>query len=86
MMMPAILVRGRAMKFPAHAMLSLMLAFVPAPVRAQSADQGDDKIVMVARDDPEMTAAIAQARSSLDDFLALSETPPPGTDDFKLKS
>ncbi len=73
------------MKFPAHAMLSLMLAFVPAPVRAQSADQGDDKIVMVARDDPEMTAAIAQARSSLDDFLALSETPPPGTHDFKLK-
>ncbi|RWC96228.1 MAG: DUF2314 domain-containing protein [Mesorhizobium sp.] len=69
------------MKVLARTVLSLMLAFAPAHVQAQ----GDDKTVMVRSDDPEMTAAIEQARASLDDFLALSEAPPPGTDKFKLK-
>jgi uncharacterized protein YegJ (DUF2314 family) len=85
MMIPAIHAKGRCMTFPARLALSLVLAFAPVPVRAQNADQGDDKKVMVAPDDPEMTAAIAQARSSLDDFLVLSDAPPPGTDKFKLK-
>ncbi|RWD07507.1 MAG: DUF2314 domain-containing protein [Mesorhizobium sp.] len=69
------------MKFLARAVLSLMLALAPVHVHAQ----GDDKTVMVRSDDPEMTTAIEQARASLDDFLALSEAPPPGTDKFKLK-
>ncbi|TIL76718.1 MAG: DUF2314 domain-containing protein [Mesorhizobium sp.] len=68
------------MKFLARAVLSLMLALAPAHVHAQG-----DKTVMVRSDDPEMTTAIEQARASLDDFLALSEAPPPGTDKFKLK-
>lgn len=69
------------MKFTIRAALSVMLALAPAYVRAQSAD----KTVAVAADDPEMTAAIEQARATLDDFLALSAAPPPGTDKFKLK-
>ncbi|CDX15795.1 conserved exported hypothetical protein [Mesorhizobium sp. ORS 3324] len=65
--------------------LCLLLALSPLPARAQGADHDDDKTVMVAPDDAEMAAAIARARSSLDDFLALSEAPPPGTGKFKLK-
>ncbi|AZO22222.1 MULTISPECIES: DUF2314 domain-containing protein [unclassified Mesorhizobium] len=73
------------MTFTVRAALCLLLALAPLQVRAQDSDQGDDKTVMVAPDDAEMAAAIAQARSSLDDFLALSEAPPPGADKFKLK-
>ncbi|RWA70280.1 DUF2314 domain-containing protein [Mesorhizobium sp.] len=73
------------MTFTVRAALCLLLALVPLHVRAQDADQGDDKTVMVAPDDADMAAAIAKARSSLDGFLALSDAPPPGTDKFKLK-
>ncbi|MDX8495447.1 DUF2314 domain-containing protein [Mesorhizobium sp. VK22B] len=73
------------MTLTVRAALCLLLALVPLHVRAQDADQGDDKTVMVAPDDADMAAAIAKARSSLDDFLALSDSPPPGTDKFKLK-
>lgn len=76
---------GGFMTFTVRAALCLLLALVPLHVRAQDADQGDDKTVMVAPDDADMAAAIAKARSSLDDFLALSDAPPPGTDKFKLK-
>lgn len=71
------------MKRAVRTMLSLMLALAPIPAGAQS--QGDDKVVNVARDDPDMAAAIAQARASLDQFLALSDAPPAGTADYKLK-
>ena len=64
-----------------RAALCLLLAFAPCYVRAQDAD----KAMMIASDDADMAAAIAKARSSLDDFLALSEAPPPGTDRYKLK-
>lgn len=73
------------MTFAVRTALCLLLALAPLHIRAQGADQGDDKTVMVAHDDPDMAAAIAKARSSLDDFLALSEAPPPGTGKFKLK-
>lgn len=73
------------MTFAVRAALCLLLALIPLHVQAQGTDTGDDKPVMVAPDDTEMAAAIAKARSSLDDFLALSEAPPPGTDKFKLK-
>lgn len=71
------------MKRAVRTMLSLMLALAPITAGAQS--QGDDKVVNVARDDPDMAAAIAQARASLDQFLALSDAPPAGTTDYKLK-
>ncbi|KRB18447.1 MULTISPECIES: YegJ family protein [Mesorhizobium] len=73
------------MKLAVRTMLSLMLALAPISARAQDSQQGDDKVVNVARDDPDMTAAIAQARASLDQFLALSDAPPAGTSDYKLK-
>lgn len=73
------------MKPVSHVILSLMLALAPISAEAQDSSQGDDSVVAVAPDDPDMAAATAQARASLDEFLALSQTPPPGTDTFKLK-
>lgn len=73
------------MGFAVRTTLCLLLALAPMPVRAQGSDQGGDKIVMIASDDPDMAAAIAKARASLDDFLALAEAPPPGTERYKLK-
>ncbi|PDQ21664.1 hypothetical protein CN311_08315 [Mesorhizobium sanjuanii] len=73
------------MTYAFHVILSLMLALAPVSAEAQDPSQGDDGVVAVAPDDPDMAAATAQARASLDEFLALSQTPPPGTDTFKLK-
>ena len=69
------------MTFAVRIALSLLLALAPLHAWAQ----GDDKAMMIASDDAEMAAAVARARSSLDEFLALSDAPPPGTDRFKLK-
>ena len=69
------------MTFAVRIALCLPLALIPLHARAQS----DDKAMMIASDDAEMAAAIAKARSSLDEFLALYDAPPPGTDKFKLK-
>lgn len=73
------------MNLPVRIVMSLVLALAPVSAEAQDSNQGGDHVVAVAADDPDMAAAIAQARASLDDFLALSRTPPPGTDTFKLK-
>ncbi|WP_245438081.1 DUF2314 domain-containing protein [Mesorhizobium sp. WSM4312] len=72
------------MKLAVRTMISLMLAFAPGLAGAQGVDPGD-KTVIVTPDDPDMALATAKARSRLDEFLALSEAPPPGTDTFKLK-
>ncbi|RWH69766.1 DUF2314 domain-containing protein [Mesorhizobium sp.] len=69
------------MTFAVRVALCLLLALAPLPARAE----GDDKAMMIASDDAEMAAAIEKARSSLDEFLALADAPPPGTDRFKLK-
>ncbi|WP_434723692.1 YegJ family protein [Mesorhizobium sp. RIZ17] len=61
--------------------LCLLLALAPLDAWAQS----DDKAMMIVSDDAEMAAAIEKARSGLDEFLALSDAPLPGTDKFKLK-
>lgn len=53
------------------------------PYVAQAADT--DPVVRLDGSDVEMNAAIARARSTLDDFLALSAHPPRGAHDFKLK-
>ncbi|WP_244571238.1 DUF2314 domain-containing protein [Mesorhizobium carmichaelinearum] len=73
------------MKLAVRTMMSLMLAFAPELAGAQATDPDDDKTVMFAKDDPEMAVAIAKARASLDEFLALTEAPPSGTGRFKLK-
>ena len=72
---------GGVMTIAIRIALCLLLALAPLHARAQS----DGKAMMIASDDAEMAAAIEKARSSLDEFLALSDTPPPGTGRFKLK-
>lgn len=71
------------MKRAASILLSLMIALAPAS--AQSDNSSDDRTVTFAPGDPEMTAATAQALASLDEFLALSEAPPPGTDNLQVE-
>ena len=44
-----------------------------------------DDIVDVAKDDPDMAAAMSRARATLPDFLALAQAPRPGTSGFSLK-
>ncbi|WP_091579190.1 YegJ family protein [Mesorhizobium qingshengii] len=73
------------MKLAVRAVISLMLALAPGSAGAQSADPADDKTVIFTPGDPDMAAATAQALARLDEFLALSEAPPSGTDRFKLK-
>ena len=73
------------MKFAVRTMIGLMLAFAPGLAGAQATDPDDDKTVIFTPGDPEMAAATAKALASLDEFLALSEAPPSGTDRFKLK-
>lgn len=73
------------MKLAIRTTMSLMLALAPGSASAQATNPSDDKTVIFATDDPEMAAATARALASLDEFLALSEVPPPGTDRFKLK-
>ncbi|WP_292147501.1 DUF2314 domain-containing protein [Mesorhizobium sp.] len=81
----ALVTRGTSMKIAVRTTLSLMLAILPGLAGAQGADPGDDKTLIFAPGDPDMAAATARALASLDEFLALSETPPSGTDRFKLK-
>lgn len=73
------------MKLAIRTMMSLMLALATGSAGAQGADPGDDKTIIFTPGDTDMAAAIAQALASLDEFLALSEAPPSGTDRFKLK-
>ncbi|WP_137934865.1 YegJ family protein [Mesorhizobium comanense] len=73
------------MKLAVRTIISLMLVLAPELAGAQGADPGDDKTVIFAPGDPEMTAATAHALAGLDEFLALAEAPPSGTDRFKLK-
>ncbi len=73
------------MKSTIRTVLSLMLVLAPGLASAQATDSSDDRTMVFAPGDPEMAAATATAIASLDEFLALSEAPPPGADRFKLK-
>jgi uncharacterized protein YegJ (DUF2314 family) len=47
---------------------------------------GDDsKVLSAANGNPDMQAAIRQARATLDTFLVTAATPPPGAEGFRLK-
>ena len=48
-------------------------------------DKIGDRTVKVSEQDKNMNLAIAEARRTLDDFLALSKKPPEGASNFKLK-
>ena len=63
----------------------ISLAAILILVSAGSAGAIEDHAVRVERGDAEMDAAIQQAQASLDTFLALKASPPPGASGFKLK-
>lgn len=67
--------------------LPLLVLALVAPLAAASAEEGggDDRTVMVQKDDAVMERAIADARASLDRFLALAAAPPAATGGFALK-
>ena len=50
---------------------------------AQKRDESE--VVFAGADDPQMVAAIREARATLDGFLALAANPPAGAEKFKLK-
>jgi uncharacterized protein YegJ (DUF2314 family) len=50
-----------------------------------AADKIEDQVRYVNEQDKNMNLAIAEARRTLDDFLALFKNPPAGADNFKLK-
>jgi uncharacterized protein YegJ (DUF2314 family) len=59
------------------------------PVSAQNAQPQDQQVqdhtIGVSSDDAAMSAAIAKAQATLDDFLKVADHPPEGTSDFALK-
>lgn len=50
-----------------------------------ASDKIDDRTVKVREQDKNMNLAIAEARRTLDGFLALSKKPPEGASNFKVK-
>jgi uncharacterized protein YegJ (DUF2314 family) len=61
----------------------VILAFGIAAAGAQTRDHNE--VVRVPKQDPDMSAAIAKAQATLDDFLAVWRAQPAGTSDYKLK-
>ena len=45
----------------------------------------DDPVVMLQGDEPEMAAAVAEARSTVSDFIAALQNPPEGASSFAVK-
>lgn len=76
------------MKKP-YAMKTLALVGVAALGAAApalfAAERVADRMQIVSEGDRDMNAAIAEARRTLDDFLALARKPPAGASGFKLK-
>jgi uncharacterized protein YegJ (DUF2314 family) len=77
--------KGYAMILSAAAAAGLTVT--PSPANGQSLlDKAErDEIVIVARTDPTMAAAMRKARASLGDFLALARNPRPGMEGFAVK-
>ena len=65
-----------------HIALALGLALLSPYVCAQKIA---DQTRLVSEEDRNMNLAIAEARRTLDDFLALAKQPPAGASNFKLK-
>ncbi|SDO58761.1 DUF2314 domain-containing protein [Phyllobacterium sp. OV277] len=70
-----------SLKRIACTILAVTLWVAALPAYAQS----NDKVISVDNADPDMNAAIEQARKGLDKFIVLSKTPPKGTNGYKLK-
>lgn len=67
----------------AKTLLAITFAFISLAATPQQRDENE--IVLVGTTDPDMVAAIKQARASLPDFLKVAANPPPGTEGYKLK-
>src|SRR5262245_62058085 len=86
----AMLERGNSMRWTSL-LIVLTIVFganiLIAPVAGESMlDRARrDQIVMVPGDDPEMLAAMAKARATLQDFLALARAPRPSMSGFAVK-
>ena len=65
-----------------HFIFALILA---ASSACMAADSIPDKAQFVSEQDKNMNTAIAKARRTLDEFLALAKRPPAGAINFKLK-
>ena len=63
------------------ALAALGAFMVPAAAQAQQ----DDNVVSVAENDPEMNAAMREARRTLPDFFAHLDSPRPGESNFSVK-
>ncbi len=70
------------MKIPALRCLVLTLCLT-AHAEAQKID---DQTRLISGQDRAMNAAIAEARKTLDEFLALAKNPPQGASGFKIKA
>jgi len=66
-------------------MRSIVLASLLVLSGPALAEEVPDQVIRVSGEDQEMNEAIAKARDTLDDFLALAAHPPRGAHDFKLK-
>ena len=65
--------------------LAVILALAFSSQLSIASSSGEDKIVWVAEDDPNMNAAITKARSSLDGFLKRFRSKPINIETYKLK-
>jgi len=66
---------------------AVALTAVASPVCPQTLQDKlrDDKTIWIPKGDPEMAAAMQQARSTLAEFLALADAPRPSTSLFSVK-
>jgi hypothetical protein len=67
------------------AALATGLAVVPIAGQTPLKKAERDELAIVAKNDPTMAAAMAKARQTLPEFLALAAAPKPGMDTFSVK-
>lgn len=66
--------------------LVAVLAMILWPLVAlPQAARDENEVIYVGTKDPDMIAAIKQARATLDEFLAIAANPAPNTTGYKLK-
>jgi uncharacterized protein YegJ (DUF2314 family) len=72
---------------PLRCIALLLLALAAAPIAAESVvDRAEkDELYLPPADDPDMDAAFARARQTLDGFLAAWRDPAPGMSGFAVK-
>lgn len=82
---PSAVSRSRGVNRVLRGMLAACLLTSPGVFADEPVVEEEQAAVAFGATDPEMLAAIAQARATLDDFLQLAGNPEPETSTFKLK-